>query len=242
MNRMDRLFQIVQSMRHNRITTAQALSDEFGVSVRTIYRDIDTLSLSGIPVISEPGKGYQLMDGFDLPPLMFTEDELSSILLGARMVQAWSDQSLSHSAAKVLEKIEAIIPDHLKPELLRNDMLAPNFFLPPDIAERFSLLRTSIKSKHKVTFKYNRKDGKASQRIVWPLGLFFWGKVWTLTAWCELRKTFRNFRIDRMRQLNVKNQIFTDQPGKTLDDYLQAIEDCDSVSGLTNDNRHQAKH
>ncbi len=223
MNRTDRLFQIIQMLRHNRVTTAQHLADEFTVSVRTIYRDIDTLSLSGIPIISEPGRGYLLMQGFDLPPLMFTPDELAALLLGTRMVQAWSDQTLSNSAVKVLEKIEAIIPEHLRPELCREEILAPSFFLPSEITECFSQLRNSIRKHNKIHFDYTREDGKTSQRKVWPLGLFFWGKVWTLTSWCELRDDFRNFRIDRIHKLQVMKETYAEESGKTLQDYLATV-------------------
>ena len=163
------------------------------------------------------------MQGFDLPPLMFTPDELAAILLGARMVQAWSDQTLSNSALKVLEKIESIIPEDLRPELLREEILAPNFFLPPEIAECFSHLRTTIRKHNKIQFDYIREDGKASHRIVWPLGLFFWGKVWTLTSWCELRNGFRNFRIDRIPKLKVLDKMYAEESGKTLHDYLATV-------------------
>ena len=226
MRRADRLFQIIQKLRYDRPITASAIAAELEVSERTIYRDIQDLSLSGIPIISETGVGYRLMQGFQLPPLMFTEEELAALLLGARMVSARADSVMSRAAKQAIEKIDNVLPEHLKPELQRREILVPDYpGLNPE-APYLLDLRTAVKRSLKIQFSYTREDGQTSSREVLPLGIFCWHKVWTLVGWCELRNAFRQFRVDRIDSLNVSDIVFTSQPGCTLQDYLDSIS-CD---------------
>lgn len=127
MRRADRLFRITQELRSDRWLTAQKLAELLEVSERTIYRDIQDLSLSGVPIIAEAGMGYRLMEGFRLPPLMFTEDELEALLLGVRMVGVWSDPTLASAAEQAVARIEAVLPERLRPELSRNTIMVPPF-------------------------------------------------------------------------------------------------------------------
>jgi len=220
MRRADRLFQIIQQLHHDRVITARALAAALEVSERTIYRDIQDLSLSGVPIAGAAGVGYRLMRGFHMPPLMFNEEELAALLLGARMVQVWTDKNLARAAHQAMQKIEKVIPEHLKPELAREEMLVPDFSISLNVAEHLALLRRAIKQLDKVNFDYIRQDGQHANRIVHPLGLFYWGKVWTLVAWCELRDAFRHFRLDRMQRMEVLNRRFQSLPGRTLQDFL----------------------
>ncbi|HEC29964.1 MAG TPA: YafY family transcriptional regulator [Gammaproteobacteria bacterium] len=222
MRRADRLFQVVQCLHHDRIVTASEIARELEVSERTIYRDIQDLSLSGVPIIGETGHGYRLMEGFHLPPLMFNEEELAALLLGARMVQAWTDRGLARAANQAISKINHVIPDHLKPELERREIIVPDFSLSNNVAEPLLILRGAVKQLLKVQFGYTREDGQQSTRTVHPLGLFYWGKVWTLVAWCELRDSFRHFRLDRMTGIELQDQCFEVLPGRTLQDYLSS--------------------
>ena len=176
MRRADRLFQIIQSLHHDRVVTAHSLAEQLAVSDRTIYRDIQDLSLSGVPITGEAGQGYRLMKGFRLSPLMFNEEELAALLLGARMVQTWTDKSLARAAQQAMAKIEHVLPDHLKPELERQDILVPSFPESVMVAEVLEVLRTAIKQLRKVHFDYQREDKQISQRTVHPLGLVYWGK------------------------------------------------------------------
>ena len=220
MRRADRLFQIVQCLHHDRVVTARDLSQTLEVSERTIYRDIQDLSLSGVPISGEAGLGYRLMKGFHLPPIMFNEEELAALLLGARMVQAWSDKGLSKAAKQAMQKIESVIPDKLKPELDRQDIIVPDFPSDERVPEQLAIIRNAIKRSRKLYFAYQRHDGKASTRIVHPLGLFYWGKVWTLVAWCELRDEFRHFRLDRMDDVVLQEEHYPIIEGRTLQDFL----------------------
>ncbi|MCF6325170.1 MAG: YafY family transcriptional regulator [Gammaproteobacteria bacterium] len=225
MRRADRLFQIIQLLRKDRVVTAREIADKLEVSVRTIYRDMQDLSLSGVPISSEAGSGYKLLPGFHLPPLMFSEEELAALLIGARMVQAWTDQGLASAASQAMIKIESAVPEHLRKELSREDILVPDFGIDPKVSKRMQLFRVGIKELQKIEFNYKREDGQPSNRTVHPLGLFYWGKVWTLTAWCELRDGFRNFRLDRMTHVCLLEEGFVSLPGRTLQDYMRLV--CD---------------
>ncbi len=223
MRRADRLFQIIQYLRTRRITTARWLAEELEVSERTIYRDVQDLSLSGVPIEGEAGVGYALRRGFDLPPLMFTEQELTALTLGARIVKSWADPGLAKAAESVLSKTETVLPESLKGKLDQTRLFAPLTQIPASVATVMGSLRYAIDNRNKVHFDYTRQDGMESSRTVWPLGLFFWGSLWTLGSWCELRGNFRNFRLDRIGNLSTRQEQFPHTPGRTLDDMI-AIE------------------
>jgi predicted DNA-binding transcriptional regulator YafY len=220
MRRADRLFRITQELRSDRWLSARKLAELLEVSKRTIYRDIQDLSGSGIPIIAEAGMGYRLMKGFRLPPLMFTEEELEALLLGVRMVGVWSDPTLANAAERAVERIEAVLPERLASELTRHTMMVPPFGPEAEVSDALHLLRQAVRHQSKVKFNYQRADDEKSVRTVWPLGLAYWGRTWTLIAWCELRDKFRNFRLDRMNNIVESGETFTLQPGQTLEDFL----------------------
>lgn len=220
MRRADRLFQLIQNLHHERVVTARHLAAVLQVSERTIYRDIQDLSLNGVPIVGEAGIGYRLMKGFQLPPLMFTEEELEALLLGARMVQAWTDRRMAAAATHLLQKIEMVIPERLKPELGRQQIMVPDFSVNTPAGLHMPLLRDAIRLQRKISFDYVRADGQSSSRITHPLGLFYWGTVWTLVAWCELRDEFRHFRLDRMDTVVLLGDGYESLPGRTLQDFL----------------------
>jgi len=223
MRRADRLFQIVQLLRTHKSITAQKMSQRLEVSERTIYRDMQDLSLSSVPIISVTGVGYSIDPAYSLPPITFNEDELEALLLGARMVQSWSDRKMAAEATRVIEKIECILPDNLKQSLQSQEILVPAFHIFSDVAELLPGLRSAIKQRNKINLDYKRADGQASTRIIWPLGLFFWGKVWTLVAWCEIRNDYRQFRIDRIQQYKTEDVFFKTNEQQTLNYYLLQV-------------------
>ncbi len=223
MRRADRLFRITQELRSDRWLTARTLADLLEVSERTIYRDIQDLSLSGIPIIAETGLGYRLMEGFRLPPLMFDEEELEALLLGVRMVGVWSEPVLAKAAERAVARIEAVLPERLIPELAREEMLVVPFGPEERVSDALHLLRQAVRSQSKVMFHYQRADGERSVRTVRPLGLAYWGRTWTLVAWCELRDAFRHFRVDRMSDLLERGENFKHEEGRTLDDFLAMV-------------------
>jgi len=224
MYKAERLFQLAVLLRRSRTITARELADELGVSERTIYRDVQSLILSGVPVEGEAGVGYILRRDFDLPPLMFTNEEAQALLLGARMVQAWGDPSLERAARGVLDKVRAVSDRSLLENLDSQLMQVPGFHIAPSLREKMGLVREGIGQQRKLQFNYTRADGESALRTVRPLGLFFWGSTWSFAAWCELRKAFRNFRVDRMEAVVVTDEYFVTEPGKTLEEYISAIE------------------
>ena len=223
MRRADRLFEIVQILRGRRLTTARYLADRLDVSERTIYRDVQDLSLSGVPVVGEAGVGYALKKGFDLPPLMFDYDEVEALLIGARMASAYGSKELAKSAVRAMEKIAAVLPDNRRAALETTQVYVPDFHIDQSVASRFETLRQAIKARQFVHIDYLTEDQRHSQRELRPLALHFWGERWTLAAWCELRQDFRMFRLDRMSTLESLEKSFRDEPGKTIADFLRQI-------------------
>ena len=228
MRRADRLFQIIQFLRTRRVTTASWLAERLEVSERTIYRDIKDLILSGVNIEGEAGVGYVVRRGFDLPPLMFSEDEISALTLGARIVESWADASLATAAQSALSKIETVLPDDLKSSLGNTLLFSPLTRLTPEISTTMAEIRFAADNRRKVSLQYSTATGKSSERIIWPLGLFFWGSVWTIGAWCELRNDFRIFRLDRVDTLCVLDEEYPLEKGKSLQDLIdnQKRHDC----------------
>jgi len=223
MRRADRLFRIVQFLRLGRLLTAAKLAEKLQVSQRTIYRDIQDLQLAGTPIEGEAGVGYTLRRDMDLPPLMFTRGELTALVLGARLVRAWGGAENVAGADQALQRIEAVLPPDLRTEFDSILLYAPGYRMQQHLRERLDSLHGACKSRHVVSFGYKREDGQESQRNVRPLALVFWSGVWTLTAWCELRDDFRDFRIDRMTEVAVLERIFTPKKGQRLEDHLKRV-------------------
>lgn len=219
MRRADRLFRLVQALRRGRLMTARALAAQMEVSERTIYRDIRDLQVSGVPIDGEAGVGYVLR-GYDLPPLMFTQAEVEALALGARMVMAWGGHAIAKGAADALDKIDTVLPEDLARRMAQTPLHAPNFHLPEGLPEILDRLTQAIQQRRTVSLTYRALDQQESQREVRPLALHFWGGVWTLATWCELRAGFRNFRVDRIQAFSVLERTFSDEPGKTLSDFL----------------------
>jgi predicted DNA-binding transcriptional regulator YafY len=225
MRRAERLFQIILQLRHSRVVTARTLADSLEVSERTIYRDIADLIGSGVPVDGEAGVGYRLRRGYQVPPLMFSNEELAALALGAKLVQGWSDAALGKAAASALARIEAVLPAAHEQRLAATSrrFLAPDFFMTPTLRAAMPALRQALDESRKVRLAYRREDGATSERVIWPLGLVFWGKVWTLGAWCELRQEYRTFRVDRMAGAELSNETFDDQRGRLWQAYLDKM-------------------
>lgn len=218
MRRADRLFQVIQLLRRRHVLTAAAIASELEVSERTVYRDIADLVRSGVPIAGEAGVGYTLRRGFDLPPLMFTEEEIEALVLGTRVVGSWADEGLAKAAESALARIEAALPDKLKARLTGSRLFAPGFHVPQGVAAALADLRHAIDDRRKTELDYVDVNGAESQRVVRPLGLFFWGNKWSLSAWCELRNDFRDFRLDRIRAMTLLDTRFEPEPGKTIED------------------------
>ena len=219
MRRADRLFQIVLLLGRGRVTTARRMAEELEVSERTVYRDIADLIAAGAPIDGEAGVGYRLRPGYQVPPLMFDDEELEALALGAAMVRAWTDPELARAAGRVLAKVDAVLPDRLRGRWEKETLVAPDF-MSPETVMGMPQLRKAIDQRLMAHVVYQREDGNASERVVWPLGLVFWGTKWTLGAWCELRGEFRTFRLDRIQSLTLMPSQFPDLEGRRFKDYV----------------------
>ena len=223
MRRADRLFRIVQLLRQGRVVTAARLAEKLEVCERTIYRDVIDLQLSGTPIVGEPGVGYTLRRDLDLPPLLFTPEELTAIVLGARLVQAWGGAETVIAAKHALARIEAVLPPALRDSLDAIQMYAPGFRMRPADRRRLDLLHAATLARNPVHIAYATEQGDQTLRTIRPLGLYFWSGVWTVVAWCELRDDFRMFRIDRIAESAVRPTVFTQAKGQRLADFLRTV-------------------
>ena len=220
MRRADRLFRLVQLLRARRFATGEQIAEELGVSKRTVYRDVADLQTSGVPIKGEAGVGYRLERGYELAPLIFTSDEIAGLVLGARIVAAWGDADLAAAVASAMTKVEAVLPDTLRRVVLETPLFAPELPRASAKAGELALLRRAIGQRRLVHFRYVREDGSASERSARPFALYFWGRKWTLAAWCELRTDYRSFRPDRMEEVCLLEQHFDPADGPSLAGFL----------------------
>ncbi len=223
MRRADRLLQIVQFLRGGRLTTAALLAERLEVSERTIYRDIATLQSTGVPIDGEAGVGYLMDEGYDLPPLMFTRDEIVAVVAGARMLRAWGGASMARAAEEALVKIEAVLPEAERARARAVPVHAMAWEMSDDLRRRIDDVDAAIEACQRLGIEYLDKDALVTNRFIRPLGLWFWGKVWTLIAWCELRQDFRMFRLDRIAQMETDG-TFRHEPDKTLQAFYRLME------------------
>lgn len=221
----DRLFQIVLQLGRGRVVTARALADRLEVSERTVYRDIRALVDSGVPIEGEAGVGYCLRRGFQLPPLMFDEEELEALLFGVDVARTYGDARLATAAESILAKVEAVLPERLRPRLAGKRLFVPDFQADPDVAEMLGEVRGAINDRVRLFLDYRDVEGEATERIVRPLLLNYWGTTWALGAWCELRQAFRNFRIDRIARAEPLGSRFEEEPGRSLADFVRSMSD-----------------
>jgi predicted DNA-binding transcriptional regulator YafY len=203
MRRAERLQMIAQLLRARQLTTAAELAAELEVSTRTVYRDVQDLVDSGIPIEGEAGVGYRLRRGFELRPMTFTVEEVQALVLGARMVQAWADPELGAAVRSAVSKIENVLPEPLQAAMLRTALFGPPSRMQRDAAGPLRELRRAVVDERWVSFDYIDGNGAASTRSAVPLGLYFWGKQWLLAAYCWLRADYRSFRVDRMQSLRL---------------------------------------
>jgi len=199
MRRADRLFQIIQILRRSRRpVTADAMAAELETSKRTIYRDIVDLMAQRAPIRGEAGVGYVLDDGYDMPPLMLTPDEVEAAVLGAQLVARQGDLALARAAQDLVAKIQHVVPERLRPLVLEpSSRVAPIRNLIPDRLD-MGAVRLAIRSGRKIAMSYRDEQERLSERTVWPFAVGYHESVRLMIAWCELRSDFRSFRTDRV--------------------------------------------
>jgi predicted DNA-binding transcriptional regulator YafY len=224
MRRADRLFLIIHALRGRRTALpARRLAETLGVSLRTVYRDVADLQVSGVPIEGEAGVGYVLRKGSDIPPLMFNADELEALVVGTRFVRAFGGEHLAQSARAALLKIEAVLPPELRTRTRRSRIFAPPRRDRIEATAVIDRLHAAIEQHHVLRMDYHDESGRASTRDVEPLCLAFWGGAWTLGAWCRLRNDFRNFRPDRIARFDATGETFVETTERGLVAYLRSV-------------------
>ncbi|MDI1476498.1 YafY family protein [Polyangium sp. y55x31] len=208
MSRASRLLDLLELLRRRRAPiTGQALAEELGISIRTLYRDIATLQAQGADIQGEPGLGYVLRPGFTLPPLMFSADEIEALVLGSRWVAVRGDTRLAAAAGNAVAKIRAVLPDDLRESVDAATLTVPMFRGEP-VAVDVSVIRAAIRKEQRLVITYQDQNGEATTRTIWPLLIGFFDKVQVLAAWCELRQDYRAFRVDRIRSVEPKDERY----------------------------------
>lgn len=228
MRRADRLFLLIHALRGRRSAmTAQQLAQTLQVSLRTIYRDVADLQLSGVPIEGEAGVGYMLRKGADIPPLMFNADELEAMVVGTRFVRAFGGERLGRNATAALLKIEAVLSPELRERSQRTRIFAPRSSHRLESSGLIDRLHAAIEASQVLQLDYRDGGGEVSQREIEPLALAFWGGSWTLGAWCRLRSDFRSFRPDRIVHYAPTGETFPDRADRNFDAYLRAVNHAD---------------
>lgn len=204
MSRAERLLHLLECLRRYRHPVAgTTLAEELGISLRTLYRDIVTLQAQGARIEGEAGLGYVLRPGFVLPPLMFSEEEIEALVLGARWVAQHADKRLGSAARNVLAKISAVLPASLRDGLAASTLLVGPGSSGDTNDDTLALLRQALRTERKLSLVYGDGQAQDTQRVIWPVALAFFNKAHVLVAWCELRQAFRHFRTDRMTTLTM---------------------------------------
>ncbi|WFU25629.1 YafY family protein [Bradyrhizobium sp. CB1717] len=214
MSKSQRLFDLMQILRrHRHPVSGSNLAAEAGVSLRTIYRDIADLQALGAQIEGEPGFGYVLQPGFLLPPLMFSEQEIQALALGAQWVSRQTDEEFALAARNALAKIGAVLPSELRHKIDDN---AFHVARRPKQLEAVDLhvVRQAMHDQHKLSIVYRDPNGAKTTRTIWPIGVAFFDSRRILAGWCEMRKDFRSFRADRIEKLRLKTERY---PGRRRD-------------------------
>ena len=221
MRRSDRLFDIIQRLRTaRRPLTAAALAEDLEVTVRTVYRDIATLQARRVPIEGAAGIGYLMRRGFDLPPLMFTVEEIEAIAVGARLVARTGDLGLQDAAESVLSKVTVVLPDGLRTQLASAPIFVSEFGAPVPEQVDLSAVRQAIRDEHKLRIAYADERGARSERTIWPIAMAYYVQATLIGAWCELRRDYRHFRADRIVALAVLEERYPSDNGRLMAEWL----------------------
>jgi predicted DNA-binding transcriptional regulator YafY len=229
MRRADRLLQLIQILRrHRRPVTGDSIAGELEVSLRTVYRDIAALIGEGVPVRGEAGVGYVLGEGYDLPPLMFTADELEAVMLGLRWVARRGDAQLSRAALDTVAKIGTVLPAQLKPFLYDASLLVPPNTVLPDSID-VAQFRTAIREGRKVALHYRSAEDAVTERVIWPIAIAYFDASRLVIAWCELRQDFRSFRSDRMIAAEILKDRYPQRRARLLKQWSEQMRAAEGV-------------
>ena len=225
MNRIDRLFGILILLQSKKYTSAERIAEQYGISIRTVYRDIKALGEQGIPLSFEPSKGYFIVQGYFLPPVSFNSDEANALLLMERFLAGFADKSILNHYTSALNKVKNVLKtaqkdkletlnEHIKlqlPERLKNDF------------EYLSVLQNAISAKCIIEIDYKNNKGEVSKREVEPIGLIFYAFSWHLIAWCHLRKEYRDFKLNNIINVRCSEIPFKKAEHMLVSEYMKML-------------------
>jgi predicted DNA-binding transcriptional regulator YafY len=221
MRRADRLFDIIQLLRSaRRPMTAATLAAELEVTVRTVYRDIAALQASRVPIEGEAGIGYVLKQGFDLPPLMLTLDEVEAVVVGARLIRRTGDPGLRRAAERVLAKVTTMLPDSLRAQAIDPPLYVSETGARPSQTIDLADMREAIRARRKLRLHYVDEKGLETRRIVRPIAIAYYVQATLVATWCELRRDYRHFRADRIAKAELLDETFEDD-GALMEGWLK---------------------
>ena len=228
MNRVDRLHAILVHLQSKRKVTAQELADRFELSLRTVYRDVKALEESGIPIIGESGIGYSIMEGYRLPPVMFSQEEASALLLGAKLVQQFTDATVKKHFDAAMFKIKAVLrstdKDYVEELDDKIEIRMSPFPLDEALQLNMSAMRQAIGAKKVIAIEYfSSYKEETTQREAEPIGLFYYSQAWHFIGWCRLRQDYRDFRLDRIKKLVIRDEEFDDKAHPSLKEYIEEL-------------------
>ncbi|MES2731977.1 MAG: YafY family protein [Bacteroidota bacterium] len=229
MNRIDRLTAILIQLQSKRVVKAQEIADRFGISLRTVYRDVRALEEGGVPLAGEAGVGYSIVEGYRLPPVMFTNDEASALLFGAKLIEKMTDQSVKKEFQSALYKIKSVLKLNEKDHLEQLNTHIEVFHRQSASKEQFpdnflTAIQQAIVQKNVLWINYlSTYKEEVTQRDVEPMGLLYYGHNWHMIAFCQMRQGYRDFRVDRIKQLRNTQRKFKPKPGHSLETYIQSI-------------------
>ncbi len=236
MNRTDRLIGIVLLLHSRRIVRAKDIARHFGITIRTVYRDMKALNEAGVPIAAESGEGYSLVEGYHLPPVMFTQEEAAALYTGGELTRRFTDRSMQPHVESALTKILAVLPAEKK-EFLEKLGDSTAIHTPPSrFKEGFrddviALIQDAVVHRRILSLEYlTNSRGDLTNRKVEPLGVVYYSNYWHLIGYCRLRKDFRDFRTDRIKNLTVLDECFPPRKDFSLEAYLKRQ---DETEGLT---------
>lgn len=231
MNRIDRLTAILIQLQTKKVVKAQEIADRFEISLRTVYRDVQALMEAGVPIGSEAGKGYFIVDGYHLPPVMFTQDEASAMLLAGKLVEKMGDKSVRQAFDSALQKVKAVLNETEKDHLQN---LEPHIeiYLRSRYEHRerdgfpdhfLTEIQRALAKKQVLIIDYSNNKDEVTRREVEPIGIFYYSMAWHLIGWCRLRNDYRDFRSDRIKHLESTSQTFESRNLMSLQEYFNTI-------------------
>lgn len=229
MNRIDRLTAILIHLQSKRIVRAEEIANRFEISVRTVYRDVKALMEAGVPIGSEAGTGYFIVDGYHLPPVMFSQEEAGAMMMAGKLVEQMTDQSVRTAFDGALMKIKAVLneaqKDHLESLQDHIEVLKPKMSLPAQKGYFLSDLQKAVVNKQVIQLSYSSNhQNELTRREIEPIGLFYYSSAWHLIAWCRLRNGFRDFRCDRIKELKPTDVIFEPRSISTMQEYFNSLQ------------------